>query len=454
MQPFLDESYPKRVGTPIISGISILLSRRPGSSITSRRSTIGCFVPSMSRNSGNVWRTPDFASVDGGGGQPSDGTRVLALVSDAFGGYGGIAQYNRDFLTALIASGCASSVFILARNQAYSESPPQHLRQVIPRGGRIGYSVSAVLAGLSCRPDIIFCGHVNLAPLAAFIARLRWAKLIVQGHGIEMWQPGGRFRRLAIMASDLVLCVSRFTRRMLLDWADIPPERVVVLPNTVRELFSPGDGCAFRRKLGLENRRVLLTVGRLNSGEQYKGQDRIIRAMPGFVAAGQDVVFVIIGDGDDRERLEAIARDEGVSDRVVFMGQCDAEQLVDAYRAADLFVMPSSGEGFGITFLEAMACGTPALGLAAGGAHDALADGLLGVIAEDETLAEAILRVLCGPKPCPEALANDVAVRFGPNIFETNVKAAVARLELGARGSVSNLALGPVESGDALPQRF
>ena len=70
----------------------------------------------------------------------------------------------------------------------------------------------------------------------------------------------------------------------------------------------------------------------------------------------------------------------GVADRVRFMGEVGPDILVDAYRMADLFVMPSTGEGFGIAFIEAMACGTPALGLAVCGARDAFGDGELGML--------------------------------------------------------------------------
>jgi len=90
------------------------------------------------------------------------------------------------------------------------------------------------------------------------------------------------------------------------------------------------------------------------------------------------VVYPIVGDGDDRPRFEALAASTGVADRIRFLGPVPPEALPDRYRMTDLFVLPSTGEGFGIAFLEAMACGTPVLGLNVAGAKDALADGDLG----------------------------------------------------------------------------
>jgi phosphatidylinositol alpha-1,6-mannosyltransferase len=93
--------------------------------------------------------------------------------------------------------------------------------------------------------------------------------------------------------------------------------------------------------------------------------------------------------------------------------------------------MPSTGEGFGIAYIEAMACGTPALGLNVGGARDALADGELGtVIAEEDDLAAAIARLLCMPKPDPDALSQAVRARFGLAAFRAEIDMALERLVL------------------------
>jgi phosphatidylinositol alpha-1,6-mannosyltransferase len=228
--------------------------------------------------------------------------------------------------------------------------------------------------------------------------------------------------------SDLILCVSRHTRRTVLDQAVVTPERVLVVSNTVGDAFTPGDDTDIRRSLGLRDKQVLLTVGRLDSRERYKGQDRVIFAMPTLIAQGHDLVYLIVGGGDDRSRLQDLAREAGVADRVRFLGELRPEQLVEIYRAADLFVMASTGEGFGISFLEAMACGTPALGLAAGGARDALADGALGTIVEDGKLCESIGQLLSSPKPDRQALAAEVRMRFGRELFQDCVKAVLSRL--------------------------
>ena len=141
--------------------------------------------------------------------------------------------------------------------------------------------------------------------------------------------------------------------------------------------------------------------------------------------------YFVVGEGDDRTRLESLAREVGVSDRVRFFGATKLQYLTDLYRTADLFVMASAGEGFRIAFLEAMISGTHVLGLDIAGARDALADGELGTIASEHELPAAIVRLLAKPKPDPLALATAARARFGREKFVAGVRAAFNRLIAG-----------------------
>jgi phosphatidylinositol alpha-1,6-mannosyltransferase len=354
---------------------------------------------------------------------------VLAIVTDAYGGRGGIAQYNRDFLAALSEAGVTSSITVVPRHALDPPTPPEGIKQLPARRGRLVYSLAALRATLFGRFDLVFCGHLFMAPLAALIARLKGAQLVVQAHGIEVWSRPSRAQRAALEGADFVLCVSRHTRAAVLSWAAIEPERVLVVPNTVRDVFTPGDCLKERAALGLEGKQVLLTVGRLNSRERYKGHDRVIRAIPDLVAQGHNICYLVVGDGGDRGRLETLARDYGVDDRVRFLGEVGLDDLVRTYRAADLFVMPSTGEGFGVSFLEAMACGTPALGLDVAGTRDSLADGELGTAVSETEFALTVGRLLKQPRKDPVQLTTAVLARFGQKHFKNNALNVLNRLE-------------------------
>lgn len=354
-------------------------------------------------------------------------THCLALVTDAYGGLGGIAQYNRDFCGALVEGGVA--VTVVPRQAPARVEVPAGLKQMAERRGKIAYVRSALRVARREPVDVVFCGHLHLAGLAWLVARLKHARLLVQTHGIEAWSRPSRMQRFATERADLVLAVSRFTRACVLAWAALPPERAVVVPDTVQDGFTPGGGSELRTRLGLDGKVVLLTVGRLDSRERYKGHDRVIAALPALLGERHPIVYLIIGEGDDRARLADLAAKHGVTNQVRFLGAVDTTTLVEAYRTADLFVMPSTGEGFGIAFLEAMASGTTTLGLAVAGARDALADGELGTtIGKSDDLASAISGLLAAPKPASAELSAATIKRFGRQAFLAQVSTALERL--------------------------
>jgi len=167
---------------------------------------------------------------------------ILALVTDAFGGRGGIAQYNRDLAAALTRAPGIGRVHLLPR---LSPDPlgslPPNLTQHRPRFGRVAYALAAWRLAVRLKPRWVFCGHLFMAPLAWAVARRTGARLIVQTHGVEAWARPGLPTRLAAEQADLILAVSRHTRARVLDWARIAPERVRVVSNTVAEDFAPAD---------------------------------------------------------------------------------------------------------------------------------------------------------------------------------------------------------------------
>lgn len=341
------------------------------------------------------------------------GLRVLALVTDAWGAGGGIAQFNRDWVDAACAAGATVDVLAFGEAQADASAMPAGARLLGARLGRGAFAWRARRAAAS-RPDLVFCGHLHLAPVAALAAQRARCPWWLQLHGIEAWPRPGRLRRAAAARADLLVAVSRCTRQRALAWWDGDPWRARVLPNTVEPMFKPGPrDAALAARLGIDGAPVLLTVGRLAAGEAYKGHDRILRALPALLARQPTLQYVVAGDGDDRPRLEALARELGVADCVRFVGAVPRADLPALYRLADAFAMPSTGEGFGIAFLEAMASGVPALGLAGDGSVDALGDGDLGLVVSENALADGLVRLMAGEAPRGAVLADAVRARFG-----------------------------------------
>lgn len=352
------------------------------------------------------------------------GYRVLALVTDAFGGVGGISQYNRDFLSALARCDWIGQVIVLPRGaaNALGSLPPQ-LRQLPPLQGRLGYSLGALKAAQAHSPiDVVFCGHLFMAPLAALLAKSLRARLWLQIHGVEAWENGSQLHQWSVRAADLVTSVSRYTRRRLLQWSSIDPARVKVLPNTVDPRFQPGPKPDhLLDRYNVRGKKILMTVSRLASSERYKGQDRVIRSFPDVLRLHPEAIYLLVGDGDDRTRLETLALELGVEHKVLFAGPVVDSELPDYYRLADALVMPSSGEGFGIVFLEAMASGIEVIGGNQDGSMDPLGDGTRGFAinpADQRQLVSAISTALCSPASLVGGAAKFNREVFGAHLQE------------------------------------
>jgi len=201
-----------------------------------------------------------------------------------------------------------------------------------------------------------------------------------------------------------------------------------VLPNAIHigEYAAGKRNTALEQRHGVVGRKVIMTFGRMSADERYKGFDAIIELLPRLRCARPDIVYIAAGDGSDRPRLEAKARELGVANLVVFTGRIAEDEKADHYRLADAYVMPSSGEGFGFVVLEALACGIPVVASAADGTREAVRGGELGLMVDPKdafALERAILQALERPKAIPPGLDY-----FSLANFEKRLHAALARV--------------------------
>jgi len=232
--------------------------------------------------------------------------------------------------------------------------------------------------------------------------------------------------------ANLALAVSHYTRDCLIHEAGLDPDRVKILPNTFaaeRFAITP-KAPRLLRKYGLRpDTQVILTVCRLEETERYKGYDQIIKALPEILRSAPGARYLLVGKGSDRVRIEKLIAEIGVQEAVILAGFIPDEELVEHYNLCDIFAMPSRAEGFGIVYLEALACGKPVLAGNKDGSRDALADGELGLLVNpDDTdeIAAEIIRVLrrehSHPKIFhPELLRRRVIELFGFEAFKQAV---------------------------------
>ncbi len=180
---------------------------------------------------------------------------------------------------------------------------------------------------------------------------------------------------------------------------------VKIAPGIDTDHFSPQDASELRRELGLTNKKVIVSVGRL---VHRKGQDVLIEAMPSIIKEVPEAHILMIGEGPYRSYLETRVKTLGLQERVTFIGRIQYAELPRYICAGEVFVMPSRSrlaglevEGLGIVYLEASACGLPVIAGNSGGAPDAVLAGKTGLVVEGtktEAVSSAVIELLLDPK--------------------------------------------------------
>lgn len=319
---------------------------------------------------------------------------VLLLLPGAFSGVGGIEMYNRQVVRAFLELGQERgfSVTTLIRNDRTEDVDDRY----IPRDATppIGYARRDILFGAAAlwralleKPDLIVLGHVHFARIARLLRALSpSSRLWCVAYGIEVWHPLRTSIRKGLALVEKVLSISDYSRRELAKHGGVPLDRIDLLPCALDPVwqaqYAPRPDDAPPRP----GPPTLLTVARLAASERYKGVDSVLRALPEVLKAVPGLRYDIVGDGDDRPRLEALARELGVVPHVRFRGRLFPDELAAAYRDCSLFVMPSSHEGFGIVFLEAALFGKTSVGGKHGGTLEVVEDGVTGCLIDREDI--------------------------------------------------------------------
>jgi glycosyltransferase involved in cell wall biosynthesis len=334
---------------------------------------------------------------------------VVALFPELLG-VGGVQEASRLTAAAIVASALEARwpLHFLSLN----DSPGPHTlgvggQTITFRGfgrAKIQFALAALRAAHSGPrkiPVVVLATHPNLALPAMWIRRNSpHDRTIVMSHGIEVWQPLPFFRRRALAKANMVLGPSSDTTERLIRTQRIVQDKVRKLawpisPSFLRLANNPNRLIA---PIGFPPSPVVLTVGRWVFAERYKGLDDLIRAIAQIRPDVPNLSLVAVGSGDDLPRLRQFAADSAVGDRVHFLENLSREELAACYSQADVFALPSSGEGFGLVFLEAMAFSKPVIAAASAGATDVVEDSVNGLLVppgDPEKLASALVRLLC-----------------------------------------------------------
>jgi len=312
---------------------------------------------------------------------------ILGLFTE-LSAAGGVQRAGRLTAAALseIAAARGDKCVFLSLNDAASNAPLRVGSQKIAYAGfgrsKVFFIASALRAALR-QPKLIVAFHPHLSPIVSAAKRLASrSRSVVFAHGIEVWTPLPFSRRAALRRSDQVIAPSEYTLQHVIQTQGVSPAKVKKLPWSLGPEFTAGAASCqnHEAKANLPRRRTILTIGRWDAGEAYKGVDHLIMTMPALIAAVPDVRLVAIGGGTDSPRLQRLAQEQGVASHVEFAAPMAPEALSRAYADAEIFALPSKGEGFGLVFLEAMSHGKPVIGGAHGGTPEVIEEGISGYL--------------------------------------------------------------------------
>lgn len=254
------------------------------------------------------------------------------------------------------------------------------------------------------RFDIIYA-HEWLSFGAGVEARRVSGKpLIVHVHATEFDRTGGEnlnqhvydIERSGMQRADCVITVSEFTKRIIVEHYGVPEEKVRVVHNGIDETTAPTHEHELSRLRALKRSgcKLVLFLGRITL---QKGPDYFLRAAARVLQYNKNVLFILSGSGDMEAQMMELAGSSGIADKIFFTGFLQGKERDEIYAAADLFVMPSVSEPFGIAALEAMRVGTPILISKQSGVAEVVRNALKVDFWDVEKMADMILSVVQSP---------------------------------------------------------
>jgi glycosyltransferase involved in cell wall biosynthesis len=363
-------------------------------------------------------RTPT-SSPAGAGPSP------IVVLTPLAGGADGISEMTRQWVRALAAPAdgrpVAIDVWSLDDDPSAAAVLPCGARLRTAAGRHLTYSTFALRPQVDPARTLVVAMHVHLAPVALPLV-LRGAHLVVVLNGIEAWKPLTTLETMALRRAAAVVAISHHTvdrfRSANPDCDDVP---VSVCHPAARYPASVSQGTPPKAPYAL-------IVGRMSTSERYKGHDVLIDIWSQVRATCPTAALVVVGDGDDRARLEQKAAAQ-CPDGIVFEGRVPSARLETLYRGAVCLAMPSTHEGFGIVYAEAMARGVPCV--ACPGAAEEIVehgrDGLVVPAVDPDALTRALV-ALFSDRDLRSRLAQGAARRAAEVFTERALRDRIAAL--------------------------
>jgi phosphatidylinositol alpha-1,6-mannosyltransferase len=325
--------------------------------------------------------------------------KILLVTLQTFSTTGGIQKMTRTLGHALnqVALKNSWNFDMYSAYDANQDLMQQYLPTESFKGfsaNRSVFAIKAVKKGI--KTEVVILTHINLAVVGLIIKKINpKCQVWLIAHGIEVWRPLSFLQRGLLNACDKIICVSNFTKEKMLSLHNSNPNKYTVLNNAV-DPFMPLPS-AFVKPAHLLSKHnltadnpIIYTLTRLANSEQYKGHDQVIKIFGKIRSRFPGVKYILSGQYDSTEeiRIKKLIASVGAEDDIILTGFIAEKDIPDYFLLADVFVLPSKKEGFGIVFIEALACGLPVICGNSDGSIDAIRNGELGLAIDTDDLNE------------------------------------------------------------------
>jgi glycosyltransferase involved in cell wall biosynthesis len=294
----------------------------------------------------------------------------LILATDVYGGRGGIALYNKHLINALCHNKKIKKITVIPRKIFYKiEKIPQ----------KVSFKENTTNSNfnyLFClfkfffkknKYDIIFCCHIHLLPFAWLLSIKYKCPLVLTIYGEEAWKPTKyKFANLLCRKINFLITIRHYTAKKFVKWSKfrINKNNFFYLPNCVddNKYGLKLKNKKLIKKYNLEKKNIIISCGRLDMEDKYKGVDEIIEILKDLSKKVKNLIYIVIGDGDDKNRLEEKAKFLKVDHSIIFTGRLSEKEKIDYFQLGKLLAMPGSRKGFDrypyrFVFLEGLASG-------------------------------------------------------------------------------------------------
>jgi len=335
-------------------------------------------------------------------------TENLFLYLSAFDRIGGIENVNKIIMRCFNTTQIDTTTDVISLHDNYSDI------RYIPRYYFLGFGSKKfncfshlILNSLKWKQILV--GHLNLSPVVRlmklFNPKLE-IKIIV--HGIEAWGIQSSSAKWLLNNASVIISVSEYTKNKLITVSGIDHKKIKVLPNCLDPFFigqKPKNTDYLLRRYGIDSsKKILLTITRISSRDLYKGYDNVIIALSKMPE--KNIVYILGGQCSESEknRLEELIKTYQLQERVILAGFIAKDELQDHYQLADVFILPSKKEGFGLVLIEAAASSTAVIAGNCDGSVEALRNGELGQLVEPDDIDGINLALSRAFENTPESL--------------------------------------------------